>query len=47
MKTKIEITNGQYIIYIIFNNFASCLVIKKAMAVNWPDCPDLCSSEFY
>lgn len=38
MKAEIEISNGQHIIDIIFNNFASCLVVKKAIAVNWPDC---------
>lgn len=38
MKAEIEISNGQHIIDIIFNNFASCLVVKKVIAVNWPDC---------
>jgi len=36
--TEIEISNGQNIIDIFFNDFASCLIIKKALAVNWPDC---------
>ncbi|OAQ41391.1 hypothetical protein A5893_17365 [Pedobacter psychrophilus] len=36
--TEIEISNGQNIIDIFFDDFASCLVIKKALAVNWPDC---------
>lgn len=34
---KINVTNGQGIIRILFDNYASCLVIKKAIAVNWPD----------
>lgn len=38
MRAEIEIKNGQNIIDIFFNDFASCLVIKKALAVNWPDC---------
>jgi hypothetical protein len=38
MQAEIEITNGKNIIDILFNDFASCLIIKKAMAVNWPDC---------
>lgn len=36
--TEIEISNGQNIIDIFFDDFASCLVVKKALAVNWPDC---------
>ncbi len=38
MRIEVEITNGQNIIDIFFNDFASCLVVKKALAVNWPDC---------
>jgi hypothetical protein len=38
MRTEIQIDNGQNIIDIFFDDFASCLVIKKALAVNWPDC---------
>ncbi len=38
MKAEIEISNGKNIIDILFNEFASCLIIKKTMAVNWPDC---------
>lgn len=38
MRTEIEINNGQNIIDIFFDGFGSCLVIKKALAVNWPDC---------
>ncbi len=38
MQAEIEITNGKNIIDILFNDFASCLIIKKALAVNWPDC---------
>ena len=38
MRTEIQIENGQNIIDIFFDDFASCLVIKKALAVNWPDC---------
>ncbi len=34
----ITITNGQGIIDILFDDFASCLLVKKARAVNWPDC---------
>lgn len=35
---EIEISNGQNIIDIFFDDFASCLFVKKALAVNWPDC---------
>ena len=38
MRAEIQIENGQNIIDIFFDDFASCLVIKKALAVNWPDC---------
>lgn len=38
MRTEIQIDNGQNIIDIYFDGFASCLIIKKALAVNWPDC---------
>ncbi|WP_207424130.1 hypothetical protein [Desertivirga brevis] len=34
----VEICNGQNIIDIIFDDFASCLVVKRALVVNWPDC---------
>lgn len=33
-----NITNGQNIIRILFDNFASCLLIKDGVIVNWPDC---------
>lgn len=36
--TEVEIRQGQNIIDIYFDGFASCLIIKKALAVNWPDC---------
>jgi hypothetical protein len=36
--TQVEITDGQGIIDIFCDGFASCLVVKKALAVNWPDC---------
>ena len=35
---EIEITNGQGIINILFDDFASCLVICKPLAGSWPDC---------
>lgn len=35
--TEIEINNGQNIIDIYFDDFASCLIVKKALAANWPD----------
>ncbi len=35
---KIEITNGQNIIQLLFDEFACCLVIENALTVNWPDC---------
>lgn len=35
---EIEINNGQNIIDIFFDDFASCLFVKKALAINWPDC---------
>lgn len=35
---KVEITNGQNIIQLLFDEFASCLVIETALTVNWPDC---------
>ncbi len=38
MRTEIQIDNGQNIIDIFFDDFASCLVVKKTLAVNWPDC---------
>jgi len=33
-----NITNGQNIIRILYDNFASCLIIEKAKVINWPDC---------
>lgn len=35
---EVEINKGQNIIDIYFDDFASCLVVKKALAVNWYDC---------
>lgn len=35
---EVEITNGQNIIQLLFDEFASCLVIETALIVNWPDC---------
>jgi len=35
---EVEITNGQNIIQLLFDEFASCLVIETALTVNWPDC---------
>lgn len=35
---EVEITNGQNIIQLLFDEFASCLVIDNALTVNWPDC---------
>ncbi len=35
---KVQITNGQNIIQLLFDEFASCLVIETALTVNRPDC---------
>lgn len=35
---EVEITNGQDVIQLLFDEFASCLVIETALTVNWPDC---------
>ena len=35
---QIEVKDGAGIIELLFDGFASCLVIQKALAVNWPDC---------
>jgi len=35
---EIEITNGQNVIQLLYDEFASCLVIENALTVNWPDC---------
>lgn len=35
---NVEITNGQNVIQLLFDEFASCLVIDTALTVNWPDC---------
>jgi hypothetical protein len=34
----VEILNGKNIIDIIFDDFASCLVVQNPLAVDWPDC---------
>lgn len=35
---EVKITNGQNIIQLLSDNFASCLVVEAALTVNWPDC---------
>lgn len=35
---EIHVTNGQNIIRVLYDNFISCLIIKKIKVVNWPDC---------
>ena len=35
---EIEIKDGQDIIQLLYDEFATCLVIEKALVVNWPDC---------
>lgn len=35
---NIKITQGQNVIQILYDEFVSCLKIKQALAVNWPDC---------
>ncbi|KOS04913.1 hypothetical protein AM493_01835 [Flavobacterium akiainvivens] len=35
---KISVTNGQGVIKLLSDNYSSCLAIKRALAVNWPDC---------
>lgn len=35
---KTLVTEGQNIIKILSDGFASCLIIEKALTVNWPDC---------
>ncbi|KFF23313.1 ParB N-terminal domain-containing protein [Chryseobacterium vrystaatense] len=34
---KIHITHGQGIIKALYDGFASCLIIRRPVAVNWPD----------
>ena len=35
---KVQIVSGQGIIKILSDGFAECLIIQKALTVNWPDC---------
>lgn len=35
---KIQVNQGQNIIKLLSDNFSNCLVIEKALTVNWPDC---------
>lgn len=35
---KVTVTNGQNVIRILNDGYASCLVIRRARIVNWPDC---------
>jgi len=35
---EVEVTNGQNIIRLLYDEFVSCLVIESALTVNWPDC---------
>lgn len=35
---KIQVNQGQNIIKILSDDFSSCLVIEKALTLNWPDC---------
>lgn len=35
---QVNVNQGQNIIRILLDDFASCLVINKALTVNWPDC---------
>ncbi|WP_153393964.1 hypothetical protein [Chryseobacterium vaccae] len=35
---EFSVTNGQGIIRLVFDGFASCLSIRRPVAVNWPDC---------
>jgi hypothetical protein len=34
----VDVRRGQNIIRILSDSFLSCLIIKKALVVNWPDC---------
>ncbi|MGN7756926.1 hypothetical protein ACTJIV_05565 [Chryseobacterium sp. 22532] len=34
---EIHITHGQGIIKVLYDGFASCLIIRRPVAVNWPD----------
>jgi len=34
---EIHITHGQDIIKVLYDGFASCLIIRRPVAVNWPD----------
>ena len=43
---ELEIKNGQEIIDVLFDDFASCLIIKNPLSVNWPDCEGTVG-EFY
>lgn len=35
---EVKLKNGQGLIDILFDDFASCLIVNKALAVNWFDC---------
>lgn len=35
---EISVTHGKGIIKLLFDGFASCLIIRRPIAVNWPDC---------
>ncbi len=36
---EVKISNGQNLIQLLYDEFASCLVIEgTALTVNWPDC---------
>ncbi|MDM1555959.1 MULTISPECIES: hypothetical protein [Chryseobacterium] len=35
---EFSIIHGQGIIKLIFDGFASCLIIRRPVAINWPDC---------
>lgn len=43
---EFSVAHGQGIIRLIFDGFASCLVIRRPVAVNWPDC-DGSIGEYY
>ncbi|MEL1253828.1 hypothetical protein AAEO57_08580 [Flavobacterium sp. DGU38] len=34
----VEVSRGQNIIRILSDSFLSCLIVKQALVVNWPDC---------
>lgn len=43
---RIQVTKGQSIIRILYDQYASCLIIKEPKVINWPDCGGSISEYF-